>query len=50
MTLFELSLISIDHHLLTHFVEHVPQMVDLSFSEIELDEQFALVTRFSEHE
>ena len=50
MTLLELSIISIDHHLLTHFIEHVPQVVDLSFSEIELEEQFTPVTSFSEHE
>ena len=50
MTFIKLSLISIDHHLLTHLIEHVPQVVDLSFSEIELEEQFTPVTSFSEHE
>jgi hypothetical protein len=50
MTFRQLSPVPIRHHLLAHFIEHVPQVVDLSFSEIELEEQFTPVTSFSEHE
>ena len=50
VTCLHLSPVPIHHHLLAHLIEHVPQVVDLSFSEIELEEQLTPVTSFSEHE
>ena len=50
VTFLQLSPVPIHHHLLAHLIEQVPQVVDLSFSEIELEEQFTPVTCFSEHE